>query len=249
MLISVVVPCHNEEKVIENTYREIKRVMSEIEQKNGADYEIIFEEDGSVDRTSELIQGFAKSDQHVTSLSFPGRKMGLGWGWKQLLRAAKGDYIIMTDADMSVRADIFKDFIVEIKNNDIVIASRYKRSPVHKVKLPIGRRLASRVYYLINYLLFRMPIRDSQSGFQIYNRKVVDSINLETNGFEINLELLIKAVKRGFKIKEIPCEFEHREEGAKFNILRDGPRTLLDTFAMWRRLRDYPKSELRYKFY
>jgi len=235
-MITVAVPCYNEGKVLESSYKEIKRVLEEIRKEIGEDYEIIFEEEGSTDNTAELMHSFAKKDRHVKVLSFPEKRMGLGWGWRQLFAAAKGDYIIMVDADMSVPADIFKDFMREIKNWDIVVASRYIGS---KTEMPYYRKFASRVYYLFNRFLFGIPVKDSQSGFQIYRRKVIDTIKLESKGFEINLELLMKASVKGFRTKEIPAEYHHREKEAKFSVLKNGPGVLIDTFWLWKKIKEY----------
>ncbi len=220
MKLSIVIPCYNEEKIIRKTYKNVKNVVKDLR----VDYEII--------------RQIEKEDKHVIALSYPGKRMGLGWGWKKLFEAATGDLVIMMDADLSVKPQIIKNFLKESKNADILVASRYLGL---RAQIPLSRRIMSRIYYLINRILFGLKVKDSQSGFQMYRNKVLREIKLESNGFEVNLELLVKSMIKGFKIKEIPANYDHRQQDAKFNIIKHGPKTLLKTFLLWR--------EVTFKFY
>lgn len=228
MKISVVIPCYNEEKVIRTTYDRVSSVVKGL----GMDYEIVLEEEGSTDETGRILREIQRKDEHVRALSYPGIRMGLGWGWKRLFEAATGDLIVMMDADLSVEPTIVADFVKEIEDADIIVASRYMSE---RATLPLHRKLASRIYYLINKILFGLTVKDSQSGFQAYNRKVIDQVKLESNGFEINLELLVRSLRKGFRVKEIPATYIHRED-AKFSLLNHGPKTLVGTLSLWYKL-------------
>lgn len=216
-------PCFNEEKIIERSYRRIKKVLEDIE----LDYEIILEEDGSTDNTGKIIKKIAEADDHVKALSFPRKRMGIGWGYNKLFQAATGDFIVTTDADLAVNPNLIKKFIEECKNVDIVVASRYFSTNGY----PLNRLIFSRMYNFFNRLMFGIKIKDTQVGFQILKRKILDDLHLEFNGFVTNLEILVKAKKRGYKIKEIPVKYSHRDNGA-FSIIKNGPRTLFDTFLL-----------------
>jgi glycosyltransferase involved in cell wall biosynthesis len=234
MKISVVIPCYNEEKIIKNTYNKIKNVVKDLD----VDYEIILEEEGSKDNTGKIIREIESQDNHVKALSYPSKRMGLGWGWKKLFKAATGDLIIMMDADLSIEPTIITHFIKESKNADVIIASRFLGV---EAQIPLYRRIMSRTYYFINRILFGLKIKDSQSGFQMYRSKVIRDIELESNGFEVNLELLVKSMKKGFKIKEIPAEYIHRQQDAKFSVIKHGPETLIKTFVLWYKLIRFPE--------
>lgn len=227
MKLSILIPCYNEENVIENTYKKFKKILEKLK----LDYEIIIEEDGSTDRTAEIIKDISKKDKSVKILSFPEKRMGLGWAWKRLFEASSGDIIFICDADLFTDPIIIKEFLEEIKNADIIIASKY----LNKVRLPLLRKIPSRIYYIINKLLFRINVKDTQSGFQCLKREVLNDMCLIADGFEINLELIVKAAKMGYKIKEIPVVYKHRQYG-HFSVLRHGPKTLLSTLLLRLRL-------------
>lgn len=224
MEVSVLIPCHNEERVLEQSYERVRKVMD----GTGEDYEIIIEQDGSTDETPKIMKRI-EEDFRVRILSYEEKK-GLGWAWRKLFSKAKGTKIIMTDADMSVSPKIFPTLLKELEDGDVVIASRYVGA---EKKLPLRRWVASRAYYLINKLLFGINVKDSQSGFQAFRKEVVDSVKLKSTGFEINLELLVKAKRKGFRIKEIPARYEHRKD-SRFSVLRHGPKTLIKTLKLFK---------------
>lgn len=201
----------------------IKKVLEDI----GKEYEIIMEEDGSTDRTGEIIKRIAEKDTHVKALSFPERRMGIGWGLKKLFEAASGDLLVTCDADLAVNPSVIKKFLTESKNADVVIATRcFKES-----NYPLLRKICSKTYNLMSRLLFGIKIRDTQSGFLGLHKKVFDDIDLWFNGFVANLEIIVKAKKAGYIIKEIPVEYSHRKE-SHFFILRHGLRMLIDTIFL-----------------
>jgi glycosyltransferase involved in cell wall biosynthesis len=201
----------------------IKKVLEDI----GKEYEIIMEEDGSTDRTGEIIKRIAKKDAHVKALSFPEKRRGIGWGLKKLFKAASGDLLITCDADLAVNPSIIKKFLTESKKADVIIASRCFEGSNY----PLLRRICSKTYNLMNRLLFGIKIRDTQSGFLSLHKKVFDDIDLWFDGFVTNLEIIVKAKKAGYVIKEIPVEYSHRKE-SHFFLLKHGLRMMVDTIFL-----------------
>ena len=99
MLISLVVPCYNEEEALPLFYREVDRVAAEMKESHGADFEFIFVDDGSRDRTLEEARALHQKDARVRFVSFSrnfGKEAGIYAGFK----AARGDYVAMLDADL-----------------------------------------------------------------------------------------------------------------------------------------------------
>jgi len=230
--ISIGVPCYNEEKLIRDTYLKIKE---EAEKLPGKNYEIIFVNDGSKDKTEEILSEIAKKDKKVKVISyFPNR--GMGYGHRQIYTNSTGEITIIMDADLSTPPSIMSSMIRTLRKEDVdvVLASRYVGS---KVKIPFFRWLPSWMYYLINRILFNFKVRDSQTGFVAYRSSAIKNVDLKANKFDIHVEVLAKLKKKGYKMKEIPAEYKHRTEDAKFSVLKDGPKTVLDTFKVWRNLR------------
>ena len=227
MDISILIPCYNEAAIIKGTYLKIKEEI----QKFTANYEIIFVNDGSSDDTEKILKDIAEKDKKIKLFSYSVHR-GLGYAYQRLYKMATGEIVIQMDADLSTPVSIFHKFIEEIKNADVVVASKY----IGQISnFPFHRFLFSRIYYMLNKLLFGLDIKDIASGFVSFRKKVLDSIELQSEGWEIHLELFAKIKARGFKVEEIPAKYEHRHRGSKLNIFKDGPITLSRTFKIWRR--------------
>ena len=226
--ISIAVPCYNEEEIVEGTYLKIKK---ETEKLPGENYEIMFADDGSKDRTLEILKGIADKDKKVKILSHYPNK-GMGYSHRQLFKNATGDIIIILDADLSTPPSIIFS-LIEILNQedlDAVIASRY--AGIYG-QVPFFRDIVSWLYYFLNKFLFGFKIRDTQSGFVGFKASAIKSLKLNSDRFEIHAELWAKMQRKGYKFKEIPAEYVARVEGSKFNTLTDGPDTVLRTFKVW----------------
>ena len=217
MRISIIVPCYNEERLILNTYKSIKK---EIE-KFTKDYEIIIANDGSIDNTLEIIKGIQKKDRKVKILSWK-KNRGMGFTHRALYKATQGNIIIEMDADLSIKPTIFKDFLKYIKDYDVVVASRYAGK---KGKIPLYRKIPSRVYFLLVRSLFKIEVKDISTGFIAFRKKALESLKLYSDKWEIHVELLSKLNQKNYRIIEIPAHYVHRAKDEKFNMLIDGPIT------------------------
>src|SRR3989339_273992 len=225
-MISILIPCYNEAPIIRKTYIEIKK---EIE-KTAQAYEIIFADDGSTDATGKILRTIAALDKHVKLIEYyPNR--GLGHAYRSLYKMGQGEILIQMDADLSMKPDIFKKFLEEIKYFDIVVASRYAGQK--STRQPLHRYLLSRMYNMLNRILFGITVKDTQSGFIAFRRKVIDSICLYSNRWEVHIELFYKIKKNNFRVKEMPAEYMHRSSGSKFNVLTDGLATLIKTIILF----------------
>ena len=200
----------------------------------------MFVNDGSTDNSLKMLKKISEKDKKVKAISyFPNR--GMGHAHRTIYNNSAGDIIIIMDADLSTPADIMFPLIKTLnkENLDMVIASRYAGT---KADVPFFRSLPSWVYYFANKILFKFKVRDSQSGFMAFRSSAIKSLNLTSNKFEIHVELLAKMQRKGYKIKEIPAEYVQRVEGSKFNVLTDGPKTLLSTFKIWWNLKKIKKK-------
>jgi glycosyltransferase involved in cell wall biosynthesis len=223
MRISFLIPCHNEEELVETTYKKVKKVCD----GHGLEYEIILEQDGSTDRTSEIIDEIAKSDKRVISLNFP-EKMGKGSGLLRAFEASKGDIIVFLDADIPFDLNYVGKLLERFDESDVVIASRYAGE---RKDIPISRVTVSRIYNLINRVLFGIKIRDTQSSMQLFKREVLEKVGSWSPGFEYNIEVLVKAQRSGFKITEAGVPYVHRDRG-EFSVSKYGFKMVANTIKM-----------------
>jgi glycosyltransferase involved in cell wall biosynthesis len=226
MILSVLIPCYNEEKIILNSYQVLK---SELEKLNNP-YEIIFCNDGSLDGTLNELERIKEQDGNVKVVSYYPNK-GAGYAFRQLCGNASGEVLIHMDADLAMEPkDTLALFLQEIEYADIVVGSRYDKI---KAEFPLHRLLPSKLLLYLNKLLFRCPLKDTNSGFFAIKRKVISKAKLSSNDFQIYTELFIKAIKDKFTIKEIPIKFMHKKESGEANMFKHGPRIMRDIFILW----------------
>lgn len=223
--LSVVIPVYGSEKILEKAYYEFSKSASSVTN----DYEILFRVDASPDNSEQLLKKITKDDKHAKIYSHKPNK-GLGYTLRRLFRDAKGEYVIYFDADafMSFDLTMLKPLLKKAENYDAIVASRYVKNP----NVPLYRHFASWVYSIVNKMLFHIDIRDIGSGFVIFRRKALQDINLVSDGFDIHIEIFSKLAGKNCKIEEIPINYTHWK-GGSFNILKHGPKTLLNTFKLW----------------
>jgi hypothetical protein len=120
-----------------------------------------------------------------------------------------------------------------LSSHDLVFCSRYLDVPA---RYPPRRRPPSRAYRRLYRALLGVPVQDAMSGLFGLRREVLDAIPpLESDGFEVYLELVVKARRRGLRTLEVSAEFVHRAGWGEFSVLRQGPQQLARALRVWRR--------------
>ena len=209
MKISVIIPMYNEEDNVLRTLVEVNRVMKDYE-----DYEILVVDDGSKDETYRLAEEFSSDNPYVHLIKQP-VNMGMGRALRTGFEHARGEIIITIDADLSYNASHINLLASELINNptvDIAVGSPYMEGGDVK-NVPFIRLFISRIAN--KFVGYSMPenLSTVTSVLRAYRREVLDSMELESNGTDINLEILSKAIATRYKIKEVPAVLEGRELG------------------------------------
>ncbi len=168
-LLSIIVPCYNEEEVIEIFYNETLKYLKEI---SNIDYEILFINDGSKDNTLNILKDLSIKDSSVKYLSFS-RNFGKESAMYAGLQNSKGDYVVLMDADLQDPPSFLKKMIEEIEINkyDCVATKRSTR----KGEPPIRSFFAKMFYKMINKIS-KTEIVDGARDFRMMTRQMVDSI-------------------------------------------------------------------------
>ena len=216
MDLSIVIPMFNEADNVRSTLNRVKEAMASFR----GTYEIIAVNDGSRDQTLEVLKDVAKQNENLRIVSYS-KNIGRGMALRRGFKESKGEFVVSIDADLSYDPKYIHDFIEVLRNEtdiDFVLASPYM--PGGGVRgVPFIRVLISKLGNKI--LRFAMPNRiyTSTSIFRAYRRRVLDSLELESDGKEIHLEILSKAIALGFRVKEIPLILMGREKGeSKFKF-------------------------------
>lgn len=149
MLLSIVVPCYNEQEALPYFYKEICRVAEEMKSSHGADFEFIFVDDGSKDKTLSIARELHKQDARVRYISFS-RNFGKEAGILAGLEAAKGDYVAMMDADLQDPPAFLPQMLDALLEEDYDCAATRRTN--RKGEPPIRSFFARMFYKIINRL-------------------------------------------------------------------------------------------------
>jgi dolichol-phosphate mannosyltransferase len=213
-MIGVVVPCYNEEEAIEDLVGGFEKV------RMGLNFDVIFVNDGSTDRTGEILGELSKRFEWIKVVIHKrnqGFAQSLKDGLKYALEAGH-DFIAQMDSDLTHPPTVLPKMFDETSDADLVIASRYVNGG-RMEDVPKWRIMISRAGNVLFRLGLRIKTLDATSGFRLGRRAVYEQVDLEADSFGIQLELTVKAERQGFKIKEIPFILVNREKGtSKFRL-------------------------------
>jgi dolichol-phosphate mannosyltransferase len=207
----VIVPTYNER---ENIERIIEAIL-----KQDPSIDVLIVDDGSPDGTGEIADAVASRNPRVHAIHRAG-KLGLGTayvaGFKWAL-AREYEFIFEMDADFSHNPDRLPVFLQAIQTADLVLGSRYQNGQVNVVNWPMGRLFLSYSANIYARRVTGLPVFDATGGFKCFRRKVLESIDLDdirSNGYAFQIEMTVRAWKKGFRIIEIPIVFVDRTEGS-----------------------------------
>ncbi len=207
--ISLIIPAYNEKDRIETTINSYLNYL----RKNFSDFELIVVCNNCSDRTPEIVNKFSKKNKNVIFMNFP-FYTGKGGAVIEGIKKAGKDLIGFADADESTAPKEFHKLVKAIEGSDIAIASRALPESAIPVKQPIYREILGRIYSMLVELLFGLGIRDTQCGAKLFRKKVIREILpfLKSYGFEFDVELLWKARRKGFSIREVPIVWRNSEK-------------------------------------
>ncbi len=178
---------------------------------------VLIVDDNSPDGTGEIADRLAGAEQKVRVLHRE-RKEGLGRayiaGFKWALEQ-KFDFILEMDADFSHGPEYIRDFLREIQHHDLVLGSRYI-SGVNVINWPMSRLLLSFFANKYTHWVTGLPLKDATGGYKCFRREVLEAINLDevkSSGYSFQIEMSMRAWKKGFRLKEIPIVFYERQAG------------------------------------
>jgi len=218
MQVSIIIPTFNEELTIGNLIDRVEVTLK----KMGIRYEIIVVDDGSADRSVIISQGRGAK---VYSLK---NHMGKGYALRAGFVQARGEVIATIDSDGSHRPEELPLLLTPVLNDqaDLVIGSRFSTGNPGP-----GKRFNAtgvRIFNLMVRILTAAKVSDSQSGYRAMKSLVLKNLNLKSQEYEIESEMLVKIAKQRFRVKEVPISFEQRTYGiSRLDPIVDGFKILL----------------------
>jgi glycosyltransferase involved in cell wall biosynthesis len=220
--ISIVIPAYNEEKRIEKSLQEIIKYCKNNFQK----YEVIVVDDGSKDKTREIVRRYSEKVKLVEN----GVNRGKGYSVRQGILQAQHGLILFSDSDLATPIKEVAKMIEEIdQGHDVVIASRNMKESDIQIKQPLYRQLLGKSFPLLVNMITLPGFKDTQCGFKLFKKEAGQKIvRLQTlERFSFDVEILFIAKKLGYKIKEVPVTWID-QPGSKVSVGRDSFKMLKD---------------------
>jgi glycosyltransferase involved in cell wall biosynthesis len=238
--VSAVLPVYNEEAVIENTLREVAGALAQ-----HADFEIIAVDDGSRDSSRSILIELQRVAPEL-NLRVVAHEVNQGYGAALAtgFSAARHELVFMMDSDGQFDARDVKHLLgaMDAENADLVIGWRYARAD------PPMRLLNAWGWKLLVNRLFGYTGRDIDCAFKLFRRQVWNSTTVESRGATFSAELLIKARRAGFSVKEVPVRHLPRTRGsatgARPAVIARAFKDLLHLW--WSDARQFPGSQVSY---
>ncbi len=202
--LSIVIPVYNEEEILESSINKNIDVLK----KSGFTFEIIIVNDSSTDSSSEILcQKFSEND--FVEIIHHSENKGFGGAVKTGIQAIRGDYIWCIPVDSPLTEDTFYAFEKHFGEADILIGYRIERKGYNQ-----WMKLNSKVFHFLVSMLFRMKLKD-YNWIHLYRNKIFKEggIQIQFDGLFMLAEVLIKATKKGYTIKEFPVEQQQRLTG------------------------------------
>jgi glycosyltransferase involved in cell wall biosynthesis len=212
--VSVVIPCLDEAETIAECVTTARSVLDE----SHLDGEVIVVDNGSSDGSGELARAAG-----ATVIGEPRR--GYGSAYLAGLAAARGDYIVMIDADLTYDFREIPSFVKELEDGaELVVGNRM--GGLQPGAMPWLSRIGNPILTGFLNALHRTKIRDAHCGMRAVRRSVLPVLNLRTVGMEFASEMVIRATRENLDVRELPIELHPRVGESKLSPFRDGWRHL-----------------------
>lgn len=215
MLISVLIPCFNEKKTIEE-------VVDRINDLKDLNLEIIIIDDNSNDGTKDLLKD--KIKDKVSKIIFNNKNYGKGYCVKKGIQASNGDAILIQDADLEYDPSDYPKLIKPIENGsaDVVYGSRFLGGEEKRV-LYFWHSLGNKLLTIFSNMFTNLNLTDMEVGYKLFKSDILKDINLVENRFGIEPEVTAKISKKKIRIFEVGISYYGRkyEDGKKITW-RDG---------------------------
>ena len=219
MKLSVVIPCYNEEKTVAEIIRAVRSSSFE-------DKEIIVVDDCSTDGTRHILETELRGQ--IDQVLYHEVNQGKGAALRTGIKAAKGDLVIIQDADLEYDPQEYPMLIEPILRNkaDVVFGSRFMGYRPHRV-LYYWHRLGNGFLTMMSNMFTNLDLTDMETCYKVFRREIIQGIEIKENRFGFEPEITAKVAKTGCRIYEVGISYYGRsyEEGKKIGW-RDGVRAI-----------------------
>jgi dolichyl-phosphate beta-glucosyltransferase len=237
-LVSIIIPGYNEEKRILTSLERLSAFCGE----HFRTYEIVFVDDGSKDRTREIVTSFGNESVRVVAYD---QNQGKGFAVKKGMLAARGKYRFFTDADLPYDLTAFLEAMHILLNRpcEVVAGARDHPESADRSGQTLWRRTASKIFSAMVRLMLNVEIKDTQCGFKGFTAEAAEKLfSLTTiKGYAFDVELLTLAQALDLKVCKVPVALVERHH-SKVRMSLDAPMMFRDVLKLCIRRREQEKK-------
>jgi dolichyl-phosphate beta-glucosyltransferase len=227
--LSIVIPAFNEDARLGPTLDAYLAYCRQTARR----VELIVVDDGSLDRTSAVVNSYARRHPEVRLIRLA-ENQGKGQAVRSGVVNAQGTQILFADADGATPLAELERLEAAIHGGaDVAIGSRALHDQGVKIKARLYRRVIGRIFHGLVELLTVPRVKDTQCGFKLFRGPVAHDLfsRMRIRGFSFDVEVLMMAQRRGYAIAEVPVNWTH-QPGSKVNLVVDSARMLRDLFII-----------------
>ena len=227
--ISVVFPAFNEADALEPAAEKVRQALNEFTRS----YEIIIAEDGSTDGTDKLAAALAEKHSFVKYIHGE-KRLGRGTALKTAFKQSRGKILVYMDLDLATDLKYLKSLVEAVKSEGYDFATGSRMLHESKVKRSGTRNIASKTYNFMVRTVLGSKVKDHQCGFKAFRREQLIQIldEVRANHWFWDTEVLVRAHRRGYKIKEIPVSWTGGQE-TKVRLFKDSLNMGWQIFSLW----------------
>ncbi|MCX7847035.1 MAG: glycosyltransferase [bacterium] len=239
--VSILLPAHNEAPRIYHNLHRVCAVARTLCTSQWRDFvsafEVIVVDDGSTDSTWSEIQRAARELPELITLQLPSN-YGKGWALRKAFERSRGSWIFFIDADLEIDPGHMQHFVSALRAHHVHAVLGSKRAATATASYPFYRRVISLAYALLVRLLVPVPVRDTQTGFKLFTRPLLEAVmpRMLVRRYAFDIELLALAHRLGFRCTSCPVtvSFSNKRGSA---TLANVYHMFIDTLAVFYRLR------------
>ena len=213
MKLSIIIPCFNEEKTIE-------QVVNKVLKFNTLEKEILIIDDCSVDDSREIIKKISNLNTSVKCF-FQDKNQGKGSAIRKGFEVATGDILLIQDADLEYDPSDYDKLILPFleADADVVYGSRFLGGKYVRLHF-FWHYVANKILTLITNIVTNLNMTDMETGYKLFKKKTIEYITLKENSFSIEPEITVKLAKKGYSFYEVPISYRGRsyQEGKKITL-------------------------------
>jgi len=225
LYLSLIIPAFNEEARIGKS---LDRILSFL-QRQSYSSEVIIVDDGSQDRTGELVRERLGKDSRIRIYQQP-QNLGKGEAVKQGMLLGKGEYLLFSDADLSVPIETLPDFLTHLENQfDVAIGTRQIAGAAIEVHQPFYREFLGKMYTRLTNWILGLRVTDFTCGFKGFRRHAaLELFSLQRlKNWSFDAEILYLAQLNGYRVREVPVTWRD-DRATKVRLWRDIFRSFIE---------------------